>query len=123
MDIISNGKCLLITNQRIYTTKEKFTLFEEISTCVPTKKMLLTSIVFEKTDGSTIQLPVSKELAVPAADMINRLLSALKNEEYIAESVEMAESKDLNAAKSKLLGAASSAKKGFSSLFGKKNKE
>ncbi|MBO5572046.1 MAG: hypothetical protein J5926_04960 [Ruminococcus sp.] len=123
MDIISDGKCLLITNQRIYTTKEKFTRFDEISACTPTKNMLSTSLVFEKTDGKTIQLPVSKELAVPAADMINRLLSALKNEEYIAESVEMSESKALNATKSTILGAASSAKKGFSSLFGKKNKE
>lgn len=123
MDIISDGKCLLITNQRIYTTKERFTRFDEISTCTPTKNMLSTSLVFEKTDGKTIQLPVSKELAVPAADMINRLLSALKNEEYIAESVEMSESKALNATKSTILGAASSAKKGFSSLFGKKNKE
>lgn len=120
MDIISDGKCLLITNQRIYTTKEKFTEFAQISTCKPTKKLLVTTLVFDKPDGKTIELPVSKEIAVPAADMINRLVAALKNEEYISNSVELTDSKALAATKSTILGAAETAKKGITSLFGKK---
>ncbi|MBQ8921605.1 MAG: hypothetical protein IJ060_05525 [Oscillospiraceae bacterium] len=120
MDIITDGKCLLITNQRIYTTKEKFTGFDQILTCKPTKKLLVTSLVLDKTDGTAIELPVSKEIAVPAADMINRLIAALKKEEYVANSVELTDSKAIAATKSTLLGAASSAKKGLSSLFGKK---
>lgn len=120
MDILGDGKDLLITNKRIYTTKEKFTNFEDISACKPIKKLLVTSLVFEKSDGKTIELPVSKELAVAAADMINRLIFALKNEEYTANSVELSDSKAIAATKSTILGAANSAKKGFSSLFGKK---
>lgn len=120
MDLLGDGKDLLITNKRIYTTKEKFTSFESISACKPIKKLLVTSLVFEKTDDKTIELPVSKELAVSAADMINRLIFALKNEEYTANSVELSDSKAIATTKSAILCAADSAKKGFSSLFGKK---
>lgn len=37
MDLLGDGKDLLITNKRIYTTKEKFTSFESISACKPIK--------------------------------------------------------------------------------------
>lgn len=118
MDVIGDGKILLITNKRIFTTKEKFTDFECISECKPLKKMILTYLIFEKNDGKTIQLPVSKELMLPAADMINRLISALKGTEYIANSVEVSKSKSAMATEN----VANQLKKGFGSLFGKKNK-
>lgn len=123
MDIIGDGKVLLITNKRIYTTKEKFTDFSCISECKPIKKLMLTYLTFEKNDGKTIQLPVSKELMLPAADMINRLIAALKGTEYIANSVEVSDSKGMAAAKTTVSNTVNSLKKGFGSLFGKsKNK-
>lgn len=119
LDIISDGKTLLITNKRIYTTKEKFIEFSDISECRPVKKALFSYLSFERNDGSIIKLPVSKELMVSAADMINRLISALKGTDYVANSVEVVTSKTLDNAKESLIGAAASAKKGFGSLFKK----
>ena len=54
LDIVGDGKTLFITNKRIYTTKEKFTEFNAISQCEPVKKLMLTYIVFHKTDGTVI---------------------------------------------------------------------
>ena len=99
LDIVGDGKTLFITNKRIYTTKEKFTEFNAISQCEPVKKLMLTYIVFHKTDGTVIQLPVSKELMIPAADMINRLIAALKGTEYVADSVTVSNSQNIEAAK------------------------
>lgn len=119
MDVISDGKSMIITNKRIYTKKELFTDFSEISECKPVKKLLLNYLIFEKNDGTKIQLPVSKEIILSAADMINRLLAALKGTEYVANSVEISSSKAMENAKNTVFGAANSAKKGLGSLFGK----
>ena len=123
MDIVGDGKTLFITNKRIYTTKEKFTEFNAISQCEPVKKLMLTYIVFHKTDGTVIQLPVSKELMIPAADMINRLIAALKGTEYVADSVTVSNSQNIEAAKTMIFDTANSMKKGLGALFGKKSKK
>lgn len=123
LDIVGDGKTLFITNKRIYTTKEKFTEFNAISQCEPVKKLMLTYIVFHKTDGTVIQLPVSKELMIPAADMINRLIAALKGTEYIADSVTVSNSQNIEAAKTMIFDTANSMKKGLGALFGKKPKK
>ena len=123
LDIVGDGKTLFITNKRIYTTKEKFTEFNAISQCEPVKKLMLTYIVFHKTDGTVIQLPVSKELMIPAADMINRLIAALKGTEYIADSVTVSNSQNIEAAKTMIFDTANSMKKGLGALFGKKSKK
>ena len=123
LDIVGDGKTLFITNKRIYTTKEKFTEFNAISQCEPVKKLMLTYIVFHKTDGTVIQLPVSKELMIPAADMINRLIAALKGTEYVADSVTVSNSQNIEAAKTMLFDTANSMKKGLGALFGKKPKK
>lgn len=123
LDIVGDGKTLFITNKRIYTTKEKFTEFNAISQCEPVKKLMLTYIVFHKTDGTVIQLPVSKELMIPAADMINRLIAALKGTEYVADSVTVSNSQNIEAAKTMLFDTANSMKKGLGALFGKKSKK
>ena len=123
LDIIGDGKTLFITNKRIYTTKEKFTDFNAISQCEPVKKLMLTYIVFHKTDGTVIQLPVSKELMIPAADMINRLIAALKGTEYVADSVTVSNSQNVEAAKTMIFDTANSMKKGLGALFGKKPKK
>ena len=121
LDIVGDGKTLFITNKRIYTTKEKFTEFNAISQCEPVKKLMLTYIVFHKTDGTVIQLPVSKELMIPAADMINRLIAALKGTEYVADSVTVSNSQNIEAAKTMIFDTANSMKKGLGALFGKKS--
>ena len=123
LDIVGDGKTLFITNKRIYTTKEKFTEFNAISQCEPVKKLMLTYIVFHKTDGTVIQLPVSKELMIPAADMINRLIAALKGTEYVADSVTVSNSQNIEAAKTMIFDTANSMKKGLGALFGKKPKK
>lgn len=123
LDIVGDGKTLFITNKRIYTTKEKFTEFNAISQCEPVKKLMLTYIVFHKTDGTVIQLPVSKELMIPAADMINRLIAALKGTEYVADSVTVSNSQNIEAAKTMIFDTANSMKKGLGALFGKKSKK
>ena len=123
LDIIGDGKTLFITNKRIYTTKEKFTDFNAISQCEPVKKLMLTYIVFHKNDGSIIQLPVSKELMIPAADMINRLIAALKGTEYIADSITVSNSQNIETAKSMIFDTANSVKKGLGALFRKKSKK
>lgn len=123
LDIVGDGKTLFITNKRIYTTKEKFTEFNAISQCEPVKKLMLTYIVFHKTDGTAIQLPVSKELMIPAADMINRLIAALKGTEYVADSVTVSNSQNIEAAKTMIFDTANSMKKGLGALFGKKPKK
>lgn len=123
LDIVGDGKTLFITNKRIYTTKEKFTEFNTISQCEPVKKLMLTYIVFHKTDGTVIQLPVSKELMIPAADMINRLIAALKGTEYVADSVTVSNSQNIEAAKTMIFDTANSMKKGLGALFGKKPKK
>ena len=123
LDIVGDGKTLFITNKRIYTTKEKFTEFNAISQCEPVKKLMLTYIVFHKTDGTVIQLPVSKELMIPAADMINRLIAALKGTEYVADSVTLSNSQNIEAAKTMIFDTANSMKKGLGALFGKKPKK
>lgn len=123
LDIVGDGKTLFITNKRIYTTKEKFTEFNTISQCEPVKKLMLTYIVFHKTDGTVIQLPVSKELMIPAADMINRLIAALKGTEYVADSVTVSNSQNIEAAKTMIFDTANSMKKGLGALFGKKSKK
>ena len=123
LDIVGDGKTLFITNKRIYTTKEKFTEFNAISQCEPVKKLMLTYIVFHKTDGTVIQLPVSKELMIPAADMINRLIAALKGTEYVADSVTVSNSQNTEAAKTMIFDTANSMKKGLGALFGKKPKK
>lgn len=123
LDIVGDGKTLFITNKRIYTTKEKFTEFNTISQCEPVKKLMLTYIVFHKTDGTAIQLPVSKELMIPAADMINRLIAALKGTEYVADSVTVSNSQNIEAAKTMIFDTANSMKKGLGALFGKKSKK
>lgn len=123
LDIVGDGKTLFITNKRIYTTKEKFTEFNAISQCEPVKKLMLTYIVFHKTDGTVIQLPVSKELMIPAADMINRLIVALKGTEYVADSVTVSNSQNIEAAKTMIFDTANSMKKGLGALFGKKPKK
>ena len=123
LDIVGDGKTLFITNKRIYTTKEKFTEFNAISQCEPVKKLMLTNIVFHKTDGTVIQLPVSKELMIPAADMINRLIAALKGTEYVADSVTVSNSQNIEAAKTMIFDTANSMKKGLGALFGKKPKK
>lgn len=123
LDIVGDGKTLFITNKRIYTTKEKFTEFNAISQCEPVKKLMLTYIVFHKTDGTVIQLPVSKELMIPAADMINRLIAALKGTEYVANSVTVSNSQNIEAAKTMIFDTANSMKKGLGALFGKKPKK
>lgn len=123
LDIVGDGKTLFITNKRIYTTKEKFTEFNAISQCEPVKKLMLTYIVFHKTDGTVIQLPVSKELMIPAADMINRLIAALKGTEYVADSVTVNNSQNIEAAKTMIFDTANSMKKGLGALFGKKPKK
>ena len=123
LDIVGDGKSLFITNKRIYTTKEKFTEFNAISQCEPVKKLMLTYIVFHKTDGTVIQLPVSKELMIPAADMINRLIAALKGTEYVADSVTVSNSQNIEAAKTMIFDTANSMKKGLGALFGKKPKK
>lgn len=123
LDIVGDGKTLFITNKRIYTTKEKFTKFNAISQCEPVKKLMLTYIVFHKTDGTVIQLPVSKELMIPAADMINRLIAALKGTEYVADSVTVSNSQNIEAAKTMIFDTANSMKKGLGALFGKKPKK
>lgn len=123
LDIVGDGKTLFITNKRIYTTKEKFTEFNAISQCEPVKKLMLTYIVFHKTDGTVIQLPVSKELMIPAADMINRLIAALKGTEYVANSVTVSNSQNIETAKTMIFDTANSMKKGLGALFGKKSKK
>ena len=123
LDIVGDGKTLFITNKRIYTTKEKFTEYNAISQCEPVKKLMLTYIVFHKTDGTVIQLPVSKELMIPAADMINRLIAALKGTEYVADSVTVSNSQNIEAAKTMIFDTANSMKKGLGALFGKKPKK
>lgn len=123
LDIVGDGKTLFITNKRIYTTKEKFTEFNAISQCEPVKKLMLTYIVFHKTDSTVIQLPVSKELMIPAADMINRLIAALKGTEYVADSVTVSNSQNIEAAKTMIFDTANSMKKGLGALFGKKPKK
>lgn len=123
LDIVGDGKTLFITNKRIYTTKEKFTEFNAIPQCEPVKKLMLTYIVFHKTDGTVIQLPVSKELMIPAADMINRLIAALKGTEYVADSVTVSNSQNIEAAKTMIFDTANSMKKGLGALFGKKPKK
>lgn len=123
LDIVGDGKTLFITNKRIYTTKEKFTEFNAISQCEPVKKLMLTYIVFHKTDGTVIQLPVSKELMIPAADMINRLIAALKGTEYVADSVTVSNSQNIEAAKTMIFDTANSMKKGLGALFGMKPKK
>lgn len=123
LDIVGDGKTLFITNKRIYTTKEKFTEFNAISQCEPVKKLMLTYIVFHKTNGTAIQLPVSKELMIPAADMINRLIAALKGTEYVADSVTVSNSQNIEAAKTMIFDTANSMKKGLGALFGKKPKK
>lgn len=123
LDIVGDGKTLFITNKRIYTTKEKFTEFNVISQCEPVKKLMLTYIVFHKTDGTVIQLPVSKELMIPAADMINRLIAALKGTEYVANSVTVSNSQNIETAKTMIFDTANSMKKGLGALFGKKPKK
>lgn len=123
LDIVGDGKTLFITNKRIYTTKEKFTEFNAISQCEPVKKLMLTYIVFHKTDGTVIQLPVSKELMIPAADMINRLIAALKGTEYVADSVTVSNSQNIETAKTMIFDTANSMKKGLGALFGKKPKK
>lgn len=123
LDIVGDGKTLFITSKRIYTTKEKFTEFNAISQCEPVKKLMLTYIVFHKTDGTVIQLPVSKELMIPAADMINRLIAALKGTEYVADSVTVSNSQNIEAAKTMIFDTANSMKKGLGALFGKKPKK
>lgn len=123
LDIVGDGKTLFITNKRIYTTKEKFTEFNAISQCEPVKKLMLTYIVFHKTDGTVIQLPISKELMIPAADMINRLIAALKGTEYVADSVTVSNSQNIEAAKTMIFDTANSMKKGLGALFGKKSKK
>lgn len=123
LDIVGDGKTLFITNKRIYTTKEKFTEFNAISQCEPVKKLMLTYIVFHKTDGTVIKLPVSKELMIPAADMINRLIAALKGTEYVADSVTVSNSQNIEAAKTMIFDTANSMKKGLGALFGKKPKK
>ena len=123
LDIVGDGKTLFITTKRIYTTKEKFTEFNAISQCEPVKKLMLTYIVFHKTDGTVIQLPVSKELMIPAADMINRLIAALKGTEYVADSVTVSNSQNIEAAKTMIFDTANSMKKGLGALFGKKPKK
>lgn len=123
LDIVGDGKTLFITNKRIYTTKEKFTEFNAISQCEPVKKLMLTYIVFHKTDGTVIQLPVSKELMIPAADTINRLIAALKGTEYVADSVTVSNSQNIEAAKTMIFDTANSMKKGLGALFGKKPKK
>ena len=122
MDIIGDGKSLIITNKRVYTKDEKFTDLEKITICKPTKKLLLNYLILETTDGNNIQLPVSKEIMIQAADMINRLMAALKGTEYIANSVEVEKSQstqNIDKAKDAVFNAASNAKKGFGSLMNK----
>jgi hypothetical protein len=120
MDLLGSGKSLVITNKRIFTTKEKFTAFAAVSICKPVKKLLLNYLVFQKTDGSgNIELPVNKEIMVASADMINRLITALTGTEYKANSAEVTNSEAMEKAKGAVLNAASSAKKGIGSLMGK----
>ena len=126
LDVIGDGISMIIPNKRIYTTKEKFTEFSAISLCKPVKKLMLNYLVFERTDGSgTIQLPVNKEIILPAADMINRLIAALDGRERteVAE-VELSKATavindTVSAAGKQISDKFGMAKKGLKSLFKK----
>ncbi len=124
LDVIGDGKSMIITNKRIYTSKEKFTSLSEIACCKPMKKLLLNYVVFEKNnDSAPIQLPVSKEIMISAADMINRLISALEGREYSEISeIEVAKTTDVindtfSAASKQISDKFGKAKKGLKSLF------
>lgn len=126
LDVIGDGISMIITNKRIYTTKEKFTDFSCISLCKPVKKLMLNYLVFEMMDGSSpIQLPVNKDIILPAADMINRLIAALDGREKIEFSeiertkTAAAINEGVYAASKQISDKFGMAKKGLKSLFRK----
>lgn len=136
LDLIGDGKSMIITNKRIYTTSEKFTDISMIKNVTSGKKLLLYYIFFHKKDGTKMSLPVSKEIAEHAAQMINTLLDALKQPEdkesngvknlnleniISDETMQYVQEKATIAAESAKKMASStfgSAKKGFKSLLG-----
>lgn len=131
-DLISGGKSMIITNKRIYTTKEKFTDISSISSVTFGKKLLLYYVFLNKHDASKIQLPVSKEITEHAVQMISTLLIALNpsiintssvttnlipnnNTQFVQEKMSMV----AETAKSTTSMAIDSAKKGLKTLWGK----
>lgn len=117
LDFLTDGKCLIITNKRLYTLKEGFTDISQFQECKAVKKLLLTHLIIKKIDNTEIQLPVNKEIMNKAADMINRLVKALQGEpSYIKDTSSSTASASL------ISSSTSTVKQGFGSLLGKKSK-
>ena len=116
LDFLTDGKCLVITNKRLYTLKEGFNDISNFIECKAVKKLLLTHLIIKMSDGKEIQLPVNKEIMDKAADMINCLVKALNGETYVKETSGSSQ------AISPVSSATSAVKQGLGSLFGRKNK-
>lgn len=129
LDLITDGKCLIITNKRIYTQKNGFIDISQFKECYAVKKLLLAHLIVKLNDSSEIQLPVNKDVMNEAADMINRLLKALKNDSPTDDStktilneeyLQVADDSTKTILNEEYLQvAANTIKQGFSSLFGK----
>ena len=79
-DIVTDGKVLIVTDKRIYISKEGFIPLNAIDSAVPQKKLLTYSIVISRTDGKLpIKLPSNKELVNESVDFLNKLISVLKS--------------------------------------------
>ena len=78
-DVITDGKVIIITDKRIYISKEGFIPLSSIGSIELQKKLLAYSIVINRTDGKLpIKLPSNKKFVNESIDFLNKLISALK---------------------------------------------
>ena len=117
LDVISNGSELVITNKRIYTKKYNFVDISEFSECRAVKKLTAGYLSISFSEGREVVLPVPKEKLQAAADMINKLIYAVKGEVYIPKYVEPTVAEQaVEKARNAVKGAAGSAKKEINSF-------
>ncbi len=118
LDPASDGSDIIFTNKRIYTKKENFMDISQFSECKPVKKLMVSYLALILSDGKAMYFPVPKEKIETAAEMINRLICAVKGEIYVPRVVEPTVTEQaVEKAKNVIKGAADSAKNEFGSFI------